>query len=129
MSLATRSRGVLSFSHIQRSEAVKLQAIEVLGAEVRTVPLKEEHLVGFLLQMSCECGSQFNLVHREERGLQVRYYLQCNRCRGMRVFANIDDTGLASVTVDDKIVKGLRVDLLETVFVALLGGNTYTTYR
>ena len=43
----------------------------------------------------------------------------------MRTFCNAEDGNLVSVVVDGDRVKKLNQDHLESVFYALLGGNTY----
>ena len=47
----------------------------------------------------------------------------------MRTFANADDGNLVSVVVDGDRAKKLDKEHLESVFFALLGGNTYSNHR
>ena len=47
----------------------------------------------------------------------------------MRSFSNAEDGNIVSVVVDGDRVKKLNRDHLESVFFALLGGNTYSNHR
>ena len=47
----------------------------------------------------------------------------------MRTFANAEDGNIVSVVVDGDRAKKLNRGHLESVFFALLGGNTYSNHR
>ena len=108
---------------------MQFQALSILGSAENTVTVRERDLIQMLLEVRCECSGHFNLVHKEQSGARIRYFLQCGSCQGMRTFSNAEDGNVVSVVVDGDRVKKLNRDHLESVFFALLGGNTYSNHR
>ena len=105
------------------------KVLELTSHGDKDVVIKESRLVELLVQMTCECDGHFDVVKREERGQQLKYYMQCRSCAGLRTFVNTDDTGLVDAVVEGEMVKGLNREHLATVLHSLVGGNTYSTYR